>query len=609
MTLGTNDVQPAKIAGVVGKRDAVQGAVPRLVELGQTLLFGHALGFFRLDEFDTIFLNPLAHDRQTVGRHVIGSITGVTAGKMAPDSGKNGLVVVGRTDIFGGHVAFLPVVDQCLSGERLQFDVGATARHVGGDGDGPKVPRRSHDVGFALVVASVQDFVPNVVLLRQHLRQHFTLLNTGGSDQDGTPQVVECSDFIHQAFVLVLGLHVDHVVAILTRNGQVGGDHHHIEGIDLVELGGLGVGGTGHPCETVVHLEEVLDGDRGHGLGFWLDRHPLLGLDRLVQTVRPLATNHLSTGVLVHDDHARLAIPWIGHHHVIAIKDIHGVGPNGLLEQVGHVRVGLLVEGADLGFTLGFLNTGGRGLDLLLVFFDFVVLGELVSGGFEFGQLLFRGRKLRFHRLGGLGIDRVLDLPFETRNTFHTLPHFVVGLGPLALLLHEMASQTIGQFVPGLAVVGRSRNDQWGSRLINQGRVHFVHNRKLSGLGELHFLARLHVVPQVIKAELTGGAVHHVAAIRRTLQLEGLFVLGVNGPDRHTKRPEEGERPVAVALHEVIVDGDHVHLVAFQDCPVRREGRNDGLALTGFHLGDLAFGKDHGPDDLHVEGTRTERWL
>ena len=85
MALGANHMQATQVPGVVGEGDAMQGAVPRLVELGQTLVFGHPLCFFGLDEFDAIFLNPFAHHRQTVGRNVFGSIARITPSQVAPN--------------------------------------------------------------------------------------------------------------------------------------------------------------------------------------------------------------------------------------------------------------------------------------------------------------------------------------------------------------------------------------------------------------------------------------------------------------------------------------------------------------------------------------------
>jgi hypothetical protein len=58
---------------------------------------------------------------------------------------------------------------------------------------------------------------------------------------------------------------------------------------------------------------------------------------------------------------------------------------------------------------------------------------------------------------------------------------------------------------------------------------------------------------------------------------------------REAKGPEERKRPVAVALHEVIVHRHHVHLLALDDREITRKRRDDGLAFAGFHFSDAPF--------------------
>jgi len=61
--------------------------------------------------------------------------------------------------------------------------------------------------------------------------------------------------------LLALGL-VDRVLLVGTDVLLVGGDHQHVEAVDLVELLGLGVGGAGHAAQLGVEAEVVLEGDR-----------------------------------------------------------------------------------------------------------------------------------------------------------------------------------------------------------------------------------------------------------------------------------------------------------------------------------------------------------
>jgi hypothetical protein len=54
---------------------------------------------------------------------------------------------------------------------------------------------------------------------------------------------------------------------------------------DRHQLGGLGLGRTGHARELVVEAEVVLQRDRGESLVLVLDLDILLGLDRLVHAL------------------------------------------------------------------------------------------------------------------------------------------------------------------------------------------------------------------------------------------------------------------------------------------------------------------------------------
>ena len=58
---------------------------------------------------------------------------------------------------------------------------------------------------------------------------------------------------------------------------------------------------------------------------------------------------------------------------------------------------------------------------------------------------------------------------------------------------------------------------------------------------------------------------------------------------------------LGLVLGEVVVDRDDVHALAGERVEVRRQGRDQGLALTGLHLGDVAEVQRRAAHDLHVE--------
>ena len=58
----------------------------------------------------------------------------------------------------------------------------------------------------------------------------------------------------------------------------------------------------------------------------------------------------------------------------------------------------------------------------------------------------------------------------------------------------------------------------------------------------------------------------------------------------------DAAHPLRVVLGQVVVDGDDVHAPAVEDVEVGQEGRDQGLALTGLHLGDVAEVQRHAHD-------------
>ncbi len=69
---------------------------------------------------------------------------------------------------------------------------------------------------------------------------------------------------------------------------------------------------------------------------------------------------------------------------------------------------------------------------------------------------------------------------------------------------------------------------------------------------------------------------------------------------RQAQEAVEAAHPLGVALGEVVVDRDDVDALAGQRVQVRRQRGDEGLALTGAHLGDLAAVQHDAADHLDV---------
>ena len=121
---------------------------------------------------------------------------------------------------------------------------------------------------------------------------------------------------------------VDAIVHVVTLNGAVGGDFHHIELVDIPELAGLGDGRTGHTSEFVIHAEIVLQRDGREGLRGGFDLDVLFRFDGLVQTIAPTTAFHDTAGGFVDDFYLSVL------DDVIVIEREHRIGFEELLERV-----------------------------------------------------------------------------------------------------------------------------------------------------------------------------------------------------------------------------------------------------------------------------------
>ena len=108
-----------------------------------------------------------------------------------------------------------------------------------------------------------------------------------------------------------------------------------------------------------------------------------------------------------------------------------------------------------------------------------------------------------------------------------------------------------------------------------------------------------HVVAQVVKAELIVGAVGDIGIVGGPA---GIAVHALH--DQADSQPQpavELAHPLAVALGQIVVDGNNVHPFAGQGVQVGGQGSHKGLALTGLHLGNIAAVQGNAAGHLHRE--------
>ena len=495
------------------------------------------------------------------------ALTAGTAAQLVVDAPR--LVAFGADDVQtagADHliVAALPVVAHLLffrlvasgHGEfhlqvAAEHDVGAAAGHVGGNGHPARASGLGHDLRFTLVVLGVQHLVRDLFLL-QEPRQRLGGFDRGRADQHRLAALVTVPD-VGEDRHMFFGAAAIHLIAhVLADHRLVGRDHHHLEIIDVLELVGLGVGGTGHAGELVVEAEVVLERDRGERLVLVLDLRPLLGLDRLMQAVRPAPARHHAPGKFVDD------------HHLIVLDDVVHLAPEQRMRTQRRIQ---MMQQADVG--------------------DVVQVAVLRQQSGTHQQLL-----------GGL----VSGFGEERLTAF--LVHAVVTRPVFLFLAREFGDDGVDLVIEIGVLFGGAGDDERRARLVDQDRVHLVHDRVTGSA--LHPVdgAKRHVVTQIIESVLVVGAVGDVGGVGGAL---GLAVLAGNrDADGQSEKIIDLAHPRRVTAREVVVHRNHVHTFAGQGIEVGGERRHQGLALAGAHLGDAPGVQHHAADQLHIEVAHAE---
>ena len=179
------------------------------------------------------------------------------------------------------------------------------------------------------------------------------------------------------------------------------------------------------------------------------------------------------------------------------------------------------------------------------------------------------------------------------------LVHVEVGLG------HEADHDARELIVRLGRLRARSRDDERRAGFVDEDGVHLVDDGEVVAALHAGLCARHHVVAQVVEAELAVRAVSDIRLVGGYLLVGAHAVL--DEAHLHAEEAVHLPHPLAVATGQVVVDGDHVHVVAGQGVQVAGQRGDERLALAGLHLGDLAVVQSHAADELHVEVTQPQR--
>ena len=163
------------------------------------------------------------------------------------------------------------------------------------------------------------------------------------------------------------------------------------------------------------------------------------------------------------------------------------------------------------------------------------------------------------------------------------------------------------------------------ARLVDEDVVDLVDDGEAALALDPLLELRDHVVAQVVEPELVVRAVRDVgrvglAAVDRAQVDQPLVVGRIAGleeerrvvgdhPDAHPQEVEDRAHPLRVAAGQVVVDRDDVDAASGQRVEEAGDRGDEGLALAGPHLGDLALVEDRRAHQLDVEVAHPERPL
>ena len=166
------------------------------------------------------------------------------------------------------------------------------------------------------------------------------------------------------------------------------------------------------------------------------------------------------------------------------------------------------------------------------------------------------------------------------------------------LVLDELPRDAVGLTVPADVILRGPRDDERGPGLVDEDGVHLVDDGEVQILLNLLVQGGLHVVAQIVEAQLVVRGVHDVQAIDRLAR--GGIQARLDRTDGEAEILVDRPHPVGVTTREVVVDRDQVAGPVRQRVERQRQSGHEGLALAGPHLRDLALMEHVAAHQLHV---------
>ena len=273
---------------------------------------------------------------------------------------------------------------------------------------------------------------------------------------------------IYNCFVFFLLCLVYRIIQILTLNGTVSWNSNGIHAIGIAEFFLLRKSSTGHTCLLIELVEEILEGDGSQCTAFTAHIYMLLCLDRLMKSVGIAAARHDTSCKLIYDQYL------IVLYHVILISEHQVIGAQSQNDIVLDLQIFRICKVINVEIFLYLFHTLLRKVYYLILLINYEIAGLL-----------------------------------------NLLTHNGINLGKF--LGNRSALQLTGQYIADLIKLcgfsALSGNDQRGSRLVDQHRVHLIDNTVVQIAEHQLLLVNGHIVTKVVKSQLVICHIGNVAGV------------------------------------------------------------------------------------------------
>ena len=218
------------------------------------------------------------------------------------------------------------------SGLLVQLNIRTTARHVGGNSNGPVDTGVRYDLRLQFMEFCIQNFMGNAPSA-QHAAEHFRSLDGNGTYQNRLSLLMSRLDLIYYRLELFFLCLIYCIIQIHTGNRLIRRNCNNVHAVNIPELLLLSQSRTGHTGLLREFIKEVLEGNGSQSPAFPAHIHMFLCLNGLVKSIGIPSAGHDSSGKLINDQYLVIL------YHVILIPVHQIIGTESQYDIVLNLQV------------------------------------------------------------------------------------------------------------------------------------------------------------------------------------------------------------------------------------------------------------------------------